>query len=145
MVRTNCDYIFLQPIYNKTQRDILWDLEAGFMDKNDFSVLMDQIIAKENLPDNTPQDPKKRVQVMVCADFEDSSNPQEKFYFFIPVHLDDLPPFRLCHQRYWDEQKADTQGGAYSGSERAQRSVIEEIHDVEKQLVLKAGALRSVQ
>ncbi len=29
MVRGNCDYLFLQPIYNKTQRDTLWDLEAG--------------------------------------------------------------------------------------------------------------------
>lgn len=144
MVRTNCDYIFLQPIYNKTQRDILWDLEAGFMDRNDFSVLMDQIIAKENLPENTPQDPKKRVQVMVCADFEDSSLPQEKFYFFIPVHLDDLPPFRLCHPRYWEEQKAEAQGGTNLSSGGAHRSVMQEIRDVEKQLVLKAGAQRSV-
>jgi hypothetical protein len=29
MIRGNCDYIFLQPIFNKTQRDTIWDLEAG--------------------------------------------------------------------------------------------------------------------
>lgn len=28
MVRGNCDYIFLQPIFNKTQRDVIWDLEV---------------------------------------------------------------------------------------------------------------------
>jgi hypothetical protein len=29
MVRGNCDYLFLQPIYNATQRQVLWDLEVG--------------------------------------------------------------------------------------------------------------------
>ena len=48
------------------------------MDRNDFSALMDQFIMRENLEGNTAQDPKKRVQIMVCADFEDSRNPQEK-------------------------------------------------------------------
>lgn len=31
MVRGNCDYIFLQPIYNKTQRDTIWDLEVIYL------------------------------------------------------------------------------------------------------------------
>ncbi len=78
MIRGNCDYIFLQPIYNKTQRDTLWDLEAAFMDRNDFNVLMDQVIVRENLEGNSAADPKKKVQIMICADFEDSSLPQEK-------------------------------------------------------------------
>jgi hypothetical protein len=39
----------------------------------------------------------------VCCDFEDSSIPQEKFYHWTPVKMDDLPKFRLCHKRYWDE------------------------------------------
>ncbi len=94
---------FLQPIYNKTQRDVLWDLEAAFMDKNDFSTLMDDVIVRENLPGNEAGDPKKKVRIMVCADFEDSSVPQEKFYHFTPVKIDDLPPFRLCHPKYWEE------------------------------------------
>ncbi len=81
MVRGNCDYIFLQPIYNKTQRDILWDLEAAFMDRNDFSTLMDQVIERENLPGNSASEPKKKVRIMVCCDFEDSCNPQEKVFF----------------------------------------------------------------
>ncbi len=65
MVRGNCDYLFLQPIYNKTQRDTLWDLEAAFMDRNDFNVLMDQIIERKNLPGNSAKDPKKTVRIMV--------------------------------------------------------------------------------
>jgi hypothetical protein len=58
---------FLQPIYNKTQRDVLWDLEAAFMDKNDFSTLMDDVIVRENLPGNEAGDPKKKVRIMVRA------------------------------------------------------------------------------
>jgi len=107
MVRGNCDYIFLQPIYNKTQRDTIWDLEAGFMDRKEFNVLMDQIIVRENLEGNSAQDPKKKVQIMCCADFEDSCIPQEKFYSFIPKPMDMLPPFRLCHPKYWEESLQD--------------------------------------
>lgn len=65
MVRGNCDYIFLQPIYNKTQRDTIWDLEAAFMDRNDFNTLMDEVIVRENLEGNSAQDPKKTVRIMV--------------------------------------------------------------------------------
>lgn len=73
------------------------------MDKDEFSILMDQVIVRENLDGNSAQEPKKKVRIMVCADFEDSSNPQEKFYHFTPVTIDDLPPFRLCHPKYWEE------------------------------------------
>lgn len=48
------------------------------MDRNDFNVLMDDVIERENLPGNTAQEPKKKVRIMVCCDFEDSSIPQEK-------------------------------------------------------------------
>lgn len=51
---------------------------AAFMHKDEFSCLMDQVIVRENLPGNTAAEPKKKVQIMVCADFEDSSVPQEK-------------------------------------------------------------------
>jgi len=108
-VRTNCDYVFLQPIYNKTQRDMLWDLEAGFMDKNSFNVLMDEIIQRETLEGNTAQDPKKKVRIMVCADFEDSNNAEEKFFHFTPLPLDLLPPFRLCHEEYWKQARRHSQ------------------------------------
>jgi len=102
-VRTNLDYVFVQPIYNQTQREALWDLEAAFMPKKDFNVLMDQIIERELLEGNTAQTPKKKVRIMVCADFEDSHICEEKFFHFTPKHIDDLPPFRLCHPRYWQE------------------------------------------
>lgn len=39
----------------------------------------------------------------MCCDFEDSSVPQEKFYHFTPVRMDELPPFKLCHPKYWEE------------------------------------------
>lgn len=81
------------------------------MDKNDFGQLMDEVIIRENLEGNSAQTPKKKVQIMVCADFEDSSNPQEKFYSFSPVPIDDLPPFRLCHPAYWKEKKTIEMSG----------------------------------
>lgn len=107
MVRTNCDYIFLQPIYNKTQRDILWDMEAAFMDKKDFSALMDEVIVRELLEGNTAQEPKKTVRIMICADFEDSSEVSEKFYHWTPVPMKQLPKFRLCHPKYWEASAND--------------------------------------
>lgn len=93
----------MQPIYNKSQRDVIHDLEAGNMDKNDFFQLMDEIIVRENLEGNTAADPKKKVRIMVCADFEDTGNAVEKFFHWSPVPMDMLPPFRLCHKKYWEK------------------------------------------
>jgi hypothetical protein len=104
MVRGNCDYIFLQPIYSKSQRDTLFDMEGVNMDRQEWDELMNEVIMRENLPGNTAQDPKKKVRIMVCADFEDSSIPEEKFYHFTPVPMTMLPKFRLCHAKYWDKK-----------------------------------------
>lgn len=103
MVRGNCDYVFLQPIYAKSQRDTLFDMEAVAMDKNTWELLMDEVIHRELLPGNTAQEPKKKVRIMVCCDFEDSCVPEEKFYHYTPVPMDMLPKFRLCHPKYWDK------------------------------------------
>lgn len=102
MVRGNCDYIFLQPIFSKTQREILWDMEAAMMERTEWSEMMDEVICRENLPGNTAGDPKKNVRILVCCDFEDSAIPEEKFYHWSPVHMKKLPKFRLCHKKYWD-------------------------------------------
>jgi len=67
MVRGNCDYIFLQPIFNKTQREVIWDLEAAFMDKKNFSLLMDEVIERKLLDGNSAQEPRKTVRIMVSA------------------------------------------------------------------------------
>lgn len=134
MVRTNCDYVFLQPIYNATQRQVLWDLEAGFMDKNDFSQLMDDIIIRENLPGNTAQEPKKKVQILVCADFEDSSVPTEKFYSFSPVPMTMLPPFRLCAEVYW---KDDDSGKPAPWGGGTGENTLAEIRGVKDKLTTK--------
>lgn len=64
MVRGNCDYIFLQPIYSKSQRDTLFDMEAVNMDRDEWEQLMDEVIVRENLPGNTAQEPKKKVRIM---------------------------------------------------------------------------------
>jgi len=123
MVRGNCDYLFLQPIYNKSQRETLWDLEAAFMEKKEFSKLMDEVIHRELLPGNTAATPRKKVRIMVSADFEDSCLPQEKFYHFTPVRIDDLPPFRLCHPKYWDE--AQQQRAAFDMQSHATAPIVD--------------------
>jgi len=73
------------------------------MKRDEFNVLMDQVIERTLLPGNCAQEPKKQVRIMVCADFEDSSVPEEKFFHWTPVPLEELPPFRLCHPKYWEE------------------------------------------
>lgn len=102
------------------------------MDKNDFGQLMDQVIVRELLPGNSASTPKKKVRIMVCADFEDSCDPQEKFYHWTPVHIDDLPPFRLCHADYW---KPEVQNKALfkNNDEHAKPQVVE-IREAELQL-----------
>jgi hypothetical protein len=81
------------------------------MEKDQWSQLMDEVIVRENLEGNTAQDPKKKVRIMVCADFEDSSIPEEKFYHWSPVHMDDLPAFKLCHPKYWKVTPKESQFG----------------------------------
>ena len=132
MVRGNCDYLFLQPIYNKTQRDILWDLEAAFMDRNDWNTLMDEVIVRENLPGNSASTPKKKVRIMVSADFEDSSNPTEKFYHWSPVPIDMLPPFRLCAAKYWSDEFQRKQ--LFKASDKPTVPIAQELMDVEKKM-----------
>lgn len=85
---------------------MLWDLEAAFIDRPVFNQLMDEVIERELLPGNTAQEPKKRVRILMCADFEDSHIPEEKFFHWTPVHMKMLPKFRLCHASYWDPSNA---------------------------------------
>ena len=66
---------------------------------------MDEVIVRELLPGNCAQDPKKKVQVMFCADFEDSCIPEEKFFHYTPLPLDLMPPFRLCADVYWKKNE----------------------------------------
>lgn len=94
----------MQPIYSKSQRDTLYDMEGVNMDRQQWDTLMNEVIMRENLPGNTAQDPKKTVRIMVCADFEDSSIPEEKFFHYTPVPMKMLPKFRLCHPKYWDKK-----------------------------------------
>jgi len=111
MVRSNCDYLFLQPIYDHNQREVLWGLEAGFMDKKEWMQFMDEVIHRELLPGNSAEEPKKTVRIMVCADFEDSSEPTEKFLHWTPVPMDQLPKFKLLAAQYWKDNDRQKLGG----------------------------------
>jgi len=69
--------------------------------------------------------------LQVCADFEDSSVPEEKFYHWTPVPLDELPPFRLCHPKYWEEslQTQDLFGSGQTRLEEPQSIAISRTHN----------------
>ncbi len=108
MIRGNCDYLCLQPIYNVTQRQTLWEMEAAFVEKKVWYQLMDEVITRTNLPGNTAQEPKKEVRVMIVACFEDTATVDEKIFWWKPVCTDDLGPFKLCHPKYWEHEALET-------------------------------------
>ena len=110
MVRGNLDYTFLQPIYNKSQRDTLWDMECAFIDKKEWGLLMDEVIVRELLPGSTAAEPKKKIRIMVVADFEDTPIIQEKIFHWTPIFSGDLPTYRLCHPCYWQDNDRETLG-----------------------------------
>ena len=101
MIRGNCDVAILQPIYNTDARKELHNLYAGFMDKNTFFQLMDDVVESENLPGGTPKEPKLRVRTLVCFDFENTINPSERFRWW---EAHDPGEFRMLHPEYWKEQ-----------------------------------------
>lgn len=104
MLRGNCDLIFIQPIYNVNERQALYELYAGFMEKKQWFKLMDEVIYSKKLKGHTPLNPRLEVQIMVVEDFDQSPTPQEKFFYWKPVHSDALPPYRLLHPAYWKEK-----------------------------------------
>jgi hypothetical protein len=106
MLRGNLDVACFQPIFQREARMVLADLFGGFMERNDFIALMDEIVVDENLPDSTPKEPKKFVRTMVCNDFENTHIPQIKFHWSSAENPDEIEPgWRLCHEDYWKEQE----------------------------------------
>lgn len=105
MVRNNLDFMFLQPIYNGDERDVLRKLEASSMNTKEWAQFMDDVIQRKLLPGYTPSDPKKEVRIMVCAEFEDTAEATQKFFHWTPVHHSQLPKFRLCAPAYWEASR----------------------------------------
>jgi hypothetical protein len=105
IIRSNMDYIFVQPIYSVPERETLWQMEGGFCAKKEWVQFMDEVIVRKNLPGNSARTPKKKVRIMVCACFEDCGNPSEKIVHWSPKYIGDLPKFRLCHDIYWKKDK----------------------------------------
>lgn len=103
MIRGNCDLVFVQPIFNIREREAVWELYAGFMDKKTWFQLMDEVIYSKKLEGHTPLHPRLEVQIMVVQDFDQTPDPSEKFFWWKPVHSDALPNYRLLHPIYWKE------------------------------------------
>ena len=106
------------------------------MPRDEWNIFMDQVIHRELLDGNSAQDPKKTVRILVCADFEDSCEPQEKFYHFTPVTIDELPPFKLCHPDYW---KDTVQNAPYENATRQRVPQYQEIQAAESAITRVCG------
>jgi hypothetical protein len=129
MIRGNMDLVVLQPIFQREARDTLSALYGGWMDKQLFFQLMDEIVMDENLPGSTPQDPKKRVRTMFINDFENTTNPQIKFKWF---EADDPGPFKLCLPEYWKEDSNNLGGSHYNPASYDVVDELEEANNLQK-------------
>lgn len=123
MIRGNCDLIFLQPIYNVNERQALWELYGGFMDKKEWFQLMDEVIYAKKLEGHTALDPRLKVQIMVVQDYEQVPDPSEKFFWWDPIHSSQLPKYRLCHPLYWKQaEQAKRLKSLRSGAKSADKA-----------------------
>lgn len=100
MIRGNVDIAVFQPVFQRTAREVLADLYGGWMNRDAFNMLMDDVVMDENLPGSTPQEPKKRVRTLFVLDFENTINSQMKFKWY---EAEDPGKFRLCLPVYWKE------------------------------------------
>ena len=102
MLRGNADIVILQPIYAKLARTTLCELYAGFMEKDEFFQLMDDVVKDEELEGSTPAHPKKFIRSMVVNDFMNTVDPTKKFKWLV---AEEPPPFKLMAKEYWEECK----------------------------------------
>jgi hypothetical protein len=128
LVRRNSDYCFVQPIYNIGEKESVWGLEGGVLPKKEFYALLEDVAQSNKLPGSTARDPKKEVRILVCAGFEDTPELEERFQWWKPVFVGDLPPFKLCHAAYWKEKQA-IDVDEIEQNEPAQRSMMMDIYD----------------
>jgi hypothetical protein len=105
MLRGNLDVVCIQPMFQREARQVLADLYGGFLDREVFQEMMDQVILDEALPESTPQDPKKYVRTLIVNDYENTIDPVVKFKWGEAENPDDMEPgWRLCDDAYWKKQ-----------------------------------------
>lgn len=105
MVRGNMDIVVLQPIYSIADRETCHSLYGGFLPKQVFMKMMDEVVGSEEMPGSTAHNPKLKVTTLVIQDWRQTNNPSLKFKWWQPVHSDDLPKYRLCKPIYWTDKK----------------------------------------
>ncbi len=104
MIRGNLDYAFIQPIRKVTELDALWELFGGqHFTKREWRDFNMELVAQHTLEGSTAAEPRKQVRTMVIADFEVANKPEDMFFWWSPVHVGELPKFRLLHKSYWEE------------------------------------------
>ena len=99
------DIVCIQPMFQREARQVLADLYGGFLDRDLFMMMMDEVVQDVNLEGSTPQEPKKYVRTLIINDFENTRNPQVKFHWSDAENPDDIEEWRLCDDIYWKEQE----------------------------------------
>lgn len=132
MLRGNADIIIFQPIYNRNSRVELYDLYGGIMERKDFYKLMDEVVVAEYLPDHTERDPRMKVRTMIVRDTYVGTDIAGRFFWYVPVHHDEVAPFKLCHPAYWKEDV----GGFGNEAREKRRDIVDLLDDVTSSFAL---------
>ncbi len=128
IIRSNADLFILQPMYDVTSRQTVWELCGSFIpEKKKFYAIMDEYCRNVQLDGHTARNPKLEVHVMVVKHFNQVPIVQERFFAWIPKHTDELEPYRLCAKEYWQDRHMLT--GAFQ-SDSTQDKERPNIHDV---------------
>lgn len=92
--------MILQPIFAREARHTLADLYGGWLERDEFFDLMDDVVLDENLEGSTPQNPKKHVRTLIINDFENTIDPQIKFRW-----LESQDPGKIQSRTAWKDRK----------------------------------------
>jgi hypothetical protein len=130
MLRTNCDLMFIQPIYNRNERDALYELVGPSMTRREWHSFMDDILCSKKLPGHTSAHPRKEVRIMVIENFEQTPDVSERVYWWKPLPAEQLEPYRLCHPDYWKESNYSSRDDeGLSGDGKDAKASLGEVFD----------------
>lgn len=127
MIRGNMDIVIIQPIYALNEREVLWGLFGSTIPKKDFLQLMDEVVEAKELPGSTARDPKMKFRVLMVQDWRQTPDVTKKFQWWDPVHSDELPAYRLCHPKYWEDNPMQ---GGFLQMPRTKRKLVDVLNEV---------------
>lgn len=126
LLRKNLDFAVMMPIFDLDARTELHKMYNCNLDKQTFFQVMDEVVLDEELPDSTPQEPNKRVRIMIVKEFVNAPNPSMKICW---CEAEDPGKFRMLHPDYWKEQ--DNNLGVQLAHPRKPIDIVAELDSVQ--------------